>query len=59
MAKSVLARAGISSSVVSVDPTVTRRGCSFGVSISCADRNRAELSLKRARIQYGDILGGS
>ncbi|MBR6917457.1 MAG: DUF3343 domain-containing protein [Clostridia bacterium] len=57
-ARSVLRSAGIASSVVSVDPNLTKRGCSFGLSLSSYDKNAAKTALDKKGISYGDMLGG-
>ena len=54
----VLQRAGIGSETVSVDPSVTTRGCGFGVQISCEDAEKAKKALAERGIQTGDLLVG-
>ena len=53
----LLTRHGIACRIVSVDPTLTRRGCSVGIAMNSFDVNRAEKLLEAAKINYGEILG--
>lgn len=43
--------------IVSIDPSVTRRGCSVGIKISCGDIERLQYILGKKNIPYGDIIG--
>jgi len=47
---------GIFSSVVSVDPSLTKRGCSYGVSISCSRIYDARNILEKNKLQFGDVI---
>jgi len=49
----------IRAEVVSVDPSVTKRGCSLGLRLSCADVERLTEILDRRNISYGDVIGRS
>lgn len=57
MVKKALASKGIFSSVVAIDPELTKHGCSFGVSLKC-DKNRVREILRDAKIEYGEIFDG-
>jgi len=55
----LLRKEGISYSIVSLDPSLTRNGCSFGLripSVSCGD---AQKVFDAHKLSYGDIIGGS
>lgn len=52
-----LTPAGINALKVGIDPSLTRRGCGFGVSVDCRDIKDAERILQKKHIAYGDILG--
>ena len=43
--------------IVSVDPSITRRGCSMGIRLSCTNIERLKMILDRKNIPYGDIIG--
>ncbi|MBE6617771.1 MAG: DUF3343 domain-containing protein [Ruminococcaceae bacterium] len=45
--------------IVSIDPSITRRGCSMGIRLSCANIDKMKRILERKNIPYGDIVGRS
>ncbi len=57
-AKRAASSLGIGAGIVSIDPAVTRRGCSYGLSLSCADTDRLTRALDRKGIPYGEVMGG-
>ena len=56
-AKRSAANENIRASIVSIDPSVTRRGCSVGLLLPCGDVGRMKWILDRRQIDYGDIIG--
>ena len=48
----------IRSEIVSVDPKLTKRGCSVGLRLPCEDVAAMKQILEKRRITYGDIFGG-
>ena len=50
---------GLQVEIVSVDPSVTKRGCSYGISLPCRDASDLIRLLERKKIPYGEIIGGS
>lgn len=48
----------IKTQIVSVDPKLTKRGCSVGVKLACEDVASLKRILGRRGITYGDIFGG-
>lgn len=56
-ARRIAAGMKISSEVVSVDPSVTKRGCAFGLRLNCADTDELRSALDRKGVSYGDVLG--
>ena len=44
--------------VVSLDPGVTRHGCSFGLRLPCKHVGRMKAELDRMGIPYGEVIGG-
>ena len=56
-AKRALERAGVRSSVVSLDRALTSRGCAFGIKYSAADADTVRRVLDRLSLSYGDVLG--
>ena len=49
---------GRRSEIVSVDPKLTKRGCSVGLRLPCDDVAALKRILEKRRITYGDIFGG-
>jgi len=47
----------IEADVVSVDPSVTRHGCSVGLRLNCADVEEVTRLLDKRGIVYGDVIG--
>lgn len=47
----------IEAEVVSVDPSVTRHGCSVGLRLNCADVEEVTRLLDRKGVVYGDVIG--
>ncbi len=43
--------------VVSIDPSITRRGCSVGLRLPCREAGRFMEILDRKKIPYGDLIG--
>ncbi len=58
MAKNALASRGIFSNIVSVDPHLTKRGCSWGISFDSRDKQKAVNLLRQRGIEFGEALGG-
>ena len=56
-AVSVLKTAGISAYVVSIDPNLTKHGCSYGIEIPNTDAGRAVSVLNKKNIKYGEVFG--
>ena len=49
---------GAGASVVSLDPGLTRGGCSFGLKLPCRSVGRMKSELDRLGIPYGEVIGG-
>ena len=58
MAERALTGQRINVSMVSVDPSLTKRGCGYGISLYCNDAERAKDLLHRRNIPFGDLIGG-
>lgn len=56
-AKRVLSVAGIPCDIVSIDSSVTKRGCAYGVSYPCEMTERVQDILRRYGLDYGEIIG--
>ncbi|MCI8611878.1 MAG: DUF3343 domain-containing protein [Clostridiales bacterium] len=56
--RSALESVGIRCAIVSLEPTLTKRGCAYGLSFSCAYLDKVKSVLSSKRISYGEILGG-
>ncbi len=57
-ARSVLSSAGIYSRVISIDPNLTKKGCSWGISFDSAAKQRALSVLRSKNIYFGEVVGG-
>ena len=55
--RSALEAAGIRCVIVSLEPTLTKRGCAYGISFLCEHLDRVKSILSSRRISYGEILG--
>ena len=58
-ARDAMRRAGVTAEVVSIDSSLTKRGCSYGVSFPCEKESEARRILNAKNIDYGEILGSS
>ncbi len=47
----------ITADVVSIDPSVTRHGCSVGLRLNCADVDELTELMDKKNIVYGDVIG--
>ena len=47
----------IPASVVSVDPSVTRHGCAFGLRFPCDTAGRLQSALSRKNVSWGEMIG--
>ena len=50
---------GIRARVVSVDPHITKNGCSYGLRIPCAEAEKLKAEFRKKGISYGELIGGS
>lgn len=60
-AQRLLADSGIRSTIVKLDPSMSRRGCAYGIEFDCDSRQEARSILSRSGIritQYIDSGGG-
>ncbi len=57
-AQRALSASGIKTQLVSIDPTLTRRGCAFGLSLACRESSRGTEVLDRRGITHGEVIGG-
>ena len=55
----ILMSQGISCNTVNIDPSLTNRGCGYGVALPCRLVPEAKLILERKHIEFGDIIGDS
>ena len=47
----------ISAQIVSLDPSVTKYGCAYGIRFPCTETGRMRLALDRNGIGYGTLIG--
>jgi hypothetical protein len=57
-AKGVLQSRGIIADVMHLDPSVTARGCAYGIAFACSDTNDLRRILDDKGIEYGEWIGG-
>lgn len=50
---------GVGAEIVSLDPGMTRYGCSFGLKLACRDAARLKAALDKQGIPYGEVIGGT
>ncbi|MBR7033479.1 MAG: DUF3343 domain-containing protein [Clostridia bacterium] len=53
-----LKKVGAQVSVVSVDPSVTSKGCGWGIECDCSAADYISKKLERKGIKYGEVLSG-
>ena len=56
--KSALDARGILAEIVSLDPSLTQRGCAYGLRFSAQTRDEALRCLSEKKIPWGTVLGG-
>ena len=56
-AERAISSKGIRCVTVNIDPSLTKRGCGYGVSLPCNKVSAAKKVLDAKRIIYGDVLG--
>lgn len=55
--RKALEKYGIASTIVSLDASLTKNGCAYGLSFSCYEAGDAERILRDRGIGYGEIMG--
>ena len=55
-AQKALAADGIFSKIVSIDPALTKRGCSYGLEFSCSEEQTVRRILRKNGIRVGQFL---
>ncbi len=48
---------GIAADIVSIDPSVTKRGCAYGLTLSCRETERLIAAMEKRGIPYGEVMG--
>ena len=56
-AKGMLEARGIRTEIVNLDPSLTKRGCSFGISFPRDSTEEVRRTLDSKKIMYGEIIG--
>ena len=57
--RDALVRSSVSAEIVSVDSSITRHGCAYGVSFDCSAEAQVKRVLRLRRVEYGEIIGGN
>lgn len=55
-AKRILQINGINSEIIRLEPSLTKNGCSFGISLPCDNLYLSETLLKQNRLNYTEII---
>lgn len=55
-AQKILAENAIFSKIVSIDPSLTKRGCAYGIEFSCSEEKNVRTVLRRAGIHPSQII---
>lgn len=58
-AKNVLYAKGILTEVQNLDPSVTARGCAYGLSFNCSEKEKIKHYLDGKGVPYGEWIGGA
>lgn len=53
----VLSSYRIHAQTVNIDPSLTKRGCGYGISLSVNNLAEAKRILDKKKIDYGDVIG--
>lgn len=57
-AHSALTSSGIGSKIVKLDPSMTRRGCAYGIEYSCSEHKSVRLTLSNSGINVTSYIKG-
>lgn len=55
-AQKALAKGGIFSRVISLEPSVTKRGCAFGLEFPCTEEKNVRAILRRAGVHPSQFI---
>ena len=55
--RNALENAGVRCDIVSLEPSLTKNGCAYGLNFECRDRGRVKRILTAKKVSYGEILG--
>lgn len=55
-AQNVLTQERIYSKIISLDPTLTKRGCAYGIEFSCSEERNVRTILRRAGIYPSQFI---
>lgn len=57
-AHSALSEAGIGGKIVKLDPSMTKRGCAYGIEYACEDHKAVRSAFNAAKISVSSYLKG-
>ncbi|MBQ7293477.1 MAG: DUF3343 domain-containing protein [Clostridia bacterium] len=57
-AHSALSTSGIGTKIVKLDPSMTKRGCAYGIEYSCSDHKAVRSALNEAKISVTSYIKG-
>ena len=55
-AKKALSESYIDSEIIKLEPSMTKKGCSYGVSFNCVNLNSAYEAFKKMSIKYTELI---
>ena len=57
-ANAVLEQSGLSGKIVKLDPSMTRRGCAYGIEYSCEEHKAVRSAFNTAKISVSSYIKG-
>ena len=57
-AYSALTTSGIGAKIVKLDPSMTKRGCAYGIEYSCSDHKAVRSALSAAKVSVTSYIKG-
>ena len=57
-AERVLRDGRIHGEVISIEPSLTKRGCAYGITVNLQDCGKAEALLRKRHVTFGEVIHG-
>ena len=55
-AERVLREGRISGEIISIEPSLTKRGCSYGITVNVQNCEKAESVLRKRHVFFGEVV---